>query len=115
MAELEKKLKTLEVSGLWSLQGWCQLVNMYAHDKVVSVRSLILNPFPSLKHPLCKCIDDKECALHPWCALNLGQGVQLCFQPFQHNTGLAFIVSSRLRGFFFGRFCGLLRLRSPLQ
>lgn len=65
VAELEKKLKTLEVSGLWSLQGLCQTVNMYAHHKVVSVRSLILNPFPSVKHPLCKRIDDKECALYP--------------------------------------------------
>ena len=28
VAELEKKLKTLEVSGLWSLQGLYQVVNI---------------------------------------------------------------------------------------
>ena len=38
VAELEKKLKTLEVSGLWSLQGLCHTT--VCHPVSVSVANL---------------------------------------------------------------------------
>lgn len=38
VAELEKKLKTLEVSGLWSLQGLYQVVNINLIQPTLSAK-----------------------------------------------------------------------------